>query len=728
MVLRRLLQKPKERLTEYVEMLEAILVDTNVDHLDYLPLQRSLDQLKYIIKELKSSPSPQEVQDKIARVIGAVGLSGASLLNGRIIKEDTSDMVKIPLLSSLKSTIKYRVVHLLLFDTALVIWSKDAKKTHYLFPLYGASIYEHVGMDGKVYGDITADCSQRCFKLYSPGGPRHGAVLWFKQQETKIDWLAALRKAINDAQPKSTSRDVNASPRTRRLRRSLSTYSLTSVFVQSLSSSIRGHSPNTTPVMSRRLERAQSIMSVTSVSSMASTISSTATSVSTPSTPPTRKGYSISELFNFLVDPPSTDYVKTFLLTYNLFTNASEVIDALTEAHQHWLTHPQGIEGKTPAAQRLRCLNALKIWVNKFYTDFRHDNTLKQKLTAYLRDVLLNRSQKIFEGEKEQMKRIIDTMEKTETVFTLQRNKLKAPMFMCTEEPTMKFVEISAMRVASQLTLIEHEVFSRIKPFELVGQKWTKRNKRDIAPGICTFIEKFNLTTRWVVFEVLTPPQPRQRAIMIEKFIRIAEACMERNNFNSVFEITLALQSSPIRRLHLTWQEVSAQAMELFSSFKSLANPRGGFTTLRELIRKCSTPAVPYIGAFLGQLVSFEEGMPTFLEDQPDHVNFTKLTKMAGTIEEIARLQMPPYAIDPDKQVLQYLFHSFDEMEDFGEDEQDSMSTEREPRAKSTPLINHRVISTVSSGSRSSESLSQHSNEDVSLLGSGEVVTTPQNS
>ena len=43
-------------------------------------------------------------------------------------------------------------------------------------------------------------------------------------------------------------------------------------------------------------------------------------------------------------------------------------------------------------------------------------------------------------------------------------SSLQAPMFMCTEEPTMKFVEISAMRVASQLTLIEHEVFSRIKP------------------------------------------------------------------------------------------------------------------------------------------------------------------------------------------------------------------------------------------------------------------------
>ena len=43
---------------------------------------------------------------------------------------------------------------------------------------------------------------------------------------------------------------------------------------------------------------------------------------------------------------------------------------------------------------------------------------------------------------------------------------------------------------------------------------------------------------------------------------------------------------------------------------------------------RCSTPAVPYIGAFLSQLVTLEEGMATFLEDEPDHINFTKLHKV----------------------------------------------------------------------------------------------------
>ena len=39
---------------------------------------------------------------------------------------------------------------------------------------------------------------------------------------------------------------------------------------------------------------------------------------------------------------------------------------------------------------------------------------------------------------------------------------------------------------------------------ELVGQKWTKRNKRDFAPGICCFIERFNLVRTMVLYD--NPP------------------------------------------------------------------------------------------------------------------------------------------------------------------------------------------------------------------------------
>lgn len=40
----------------------------------------------------------------------------------------------------------------------------------------------------------------------------------------------------------------------------------------------------------------------------------------------------------------------------------------------------------------------------------------------------------------------------------------QAPMFFDDTTPTLKFVEISADRIANQLTILEHEVLQRIKP------------------------------------------------------------------------------------------------------------------------------------------------------------------------------------------------------------------------------------------------------------------------
>ena len=40
----------------------------------------------------------------------------------------------------------------------------------------------------------------------------------------------------------------------------------------------------------------------------------------------------------------------------------------------------------------------------------------------------------------------------------------QAPMFSGEDTPTLKFVEISAERIANQITVIEHEVLQRIKP------------------------------------------------------------------------------------------------------------------------------------------------------------------------------------------------------------------------------------------------------------------------
>lgn len=46
---------------------------------------------------------------------------------------------------------------------------------------------------------------------------------------------------------------------------------------------------------------------------------------------------------------------------------------------------------------------------------------------------------------------------------------------------------------------------------------------------------------------------------------------------------------------------------------------------------RVTPPSVPYLGVYLNQLVSIEVGMPTFLPQAPEHINYSKLQKVIET-------------------------------------------------------------------------------------------------
>ena len=52
---------------------------------------------------------------------------------------------------------------------------------------------------------------------------------------------------------------------------------------------------------------------------------------------------------------------------------------------------------------------------------------------------------------------------------------------------------VDPVELARQLSLIEHELFQAIKPWECLGQAWTKKATRDQkAPHIMAMIQRFN--------------------------------------------------------------------------------------------------------------------------------------------------------------------------------------------------------------------------------------------
>ena len=59
--------------------------------------------------------------------------------------------------------------------------------------------------------------------------------------------------------------------------------------------------------------------------------------------------------------------------------------------------------------------------------------------------------------------------------------------------------------------------------------------------------------------------------------------------------------------------------------------------------RSSPSPSVPYIGPYLNQLVSIEVGMPTFVRDPPEHVNFSKLSKVNNRLILTYDMIIPVY-------------------------------------------------------------------------------------
>lgn len=88
---------------------------------------------------------------------------------------------------------------------------------------------------------------------------------------------------------------------------------------------------------------------------------------------------------------------------------------------------------------------------------------------------------------------------------------------------------------------------------EFLQQKWTKKNRLELAPNICHVITRFNQMTEWVSKSVLSPDQPKQRCALINLWLQVAQHALEQNNFVSVFQITAALYSTAIQRLKRTW-------------------------------------------------------------------------------------------------------------------------------------------------------------------------------
>ncbi|XP_072243728.1 ras-specific guanine nucleotide-releasing factor 2 isoform X3 [Leuresthes tenuis] len=318
-----------------------------------------------------------------------------------------------------------------------------------------------------------------------------------------------------------------------------------------------------------------------------------------------------------------------------------------------------------------RVLNVLRHWVSKHSQDFEMNGELKMSVIYLLEEVL--RDPDLLPQERKATANILSALSQDEQEDAQLRIEDILQMADC---PKAEYFEsLSAMELAEQITLLDHIVFRSIPYEEFLGQGWMKVDKTERTPYIMKTSQHFNDMSNLVASQIMSHTDVGSRASSIEKWVAVADICRCLNNYNGVLEITSALNRSAIYRLKKTWAKISKQTKALMDKLQKTVSSEGRFKNLRETLKNCNPPCVPYLGMYLTDLAFIEEGTPNFTEE--GLVNFSKMRMISHIIREIRQFQQTPYRIEHQAKVTQYLL---DKTLTMDEDTLYDLSLKIEPR------------------------------------------------
>uniref|UniRef100_A0A668USU9 Uncharacterized protein n=1 Tax=Oreochromis aureus TaxID=47969 RepID=A0A668USU9_OREAU len=296
-----------------------------------------------------------------------------------------------------------------------------------------------------------------------------------------------------------------------------------------------------------------------------------------------------------------------------------------------------------------RVLNVLRHWVSKHSQDFEMNSELKVAVISLLEEVL--RDPDLLPQERKATTNILSALSQEEQDDAQLRME---DILQMAESPKSEcFESLSAIELAEQITLLDHIVFRSIPYEEFLGQGFMKLDKTERTPYIMKTTQHFNDMSNLVASQIMTHTDVASRASSIEKWLAVADICRCLNNYNGVLEINAALEGSAIYRLKKTWAKVCKQTKGLRDRLQKIVSSEGRFKNLRETLKNCNPPCVPYLGMYLTDLACIEEGTPNFTEQ--GLVNFSKMRMISHIIREIRQFQQTPYRIEHQPKVTQFL-------------------------------------------------------------------------
>ena len=152
-------------------------------------------------------------------------------------------------------------------------------------------------------------------------------------------------------------------------------------------------------------------------------------------------------------------------------------------------------------------------------------------------------------------------------------------------------------------------------------------------------INKFNNLTFFIIEDILSYDLPKTRADVIDKWIKVADYCRRRKDYNDIFSINSALKHYIITNLRLTWREIGNKTMKLIKDLDNFCSFEANYKNVREDMKQLrgNDFYTPYLGLLLKDLIFYEEKYKYL--DNNNLINFDKINGIQRAIDQFFHFQ-----------------------------------------------------------------------------------------
>ena len=329
-------------------------------------------------------------------------------------------------------------------------------------------------------------------------------------------------------------------------------------------------------------------------------------------------------------------------------------------------------ETSTPEAEILSEITNIKIFFS-FEPKKRDLEQAKKKLYFY-KDL----KKKIWEAIGKTIKeseppKSRHAMMKSVTVGNLgKKNKLK----LHNNDGFFDVLDWDKNEIGEKLISTSKNLINKVQRREIYKAIFLKNKKYETSPNVMENIDKFNRLTFFIIQDILSYDFAKDRAKIVEKWVKIADYCRERKDYNDCVAINSALNNYIITGLNKTMNEISKDKKELMKSISRFCRYQGNYKKLREDMDKLDNNEfyIPYLGMLLKDLAFFEENSKYIINDIL--INFEKLENVQLAVCKFFNFQNSKDKINP---IIPEELGFFDNLEDLKESDLEELANKLEP-------------------------------------------------